>query len=159
ESAVELGVLSNRLLIRLAEALEWRSYERAGAVWAVTQGIRERLVKRGLPEKKVFLLRNGVDTQKFTPITRDEARRALGWDNRFTVLHAGTVGLAHGLDTALEAADILRDRADIHFIIAGEGTAKIKLQAEAARRALPNVTFLGAQPHERMPLLISGGDV
>ncbi|MBX5451549.1 MAG: glycosyltransferase family 4 protein, partial [Thermogemmatispora sp.] len=48
ESAVQLGVLRNRLLIRLAEWLEWSSYERAALVWVLTEGIRDQLLRRGL---------------------------------------------------------------------------------------------------------------
>jgi glycosyltransferase involved in cell wall biosynthesis len=158
ESAVQLGMLRNRLLIRMAERLEWTSYWRAGAVWSVTAGIRQTLIDRGLPEDKVFLLPNGVDTQKFRPLPQSEARQALGWDDRFTVLYAGTIGLAHGLDTLLGAADALKERPDVRFVLAGAGAAKEELMAEAARRQLENVTFLDPLPHDLMPTLISAAD-
>jgi len=158
ESAVQLGILRNRLLIRMAERLEWTSYLRAGAVWSVTAGIRQTLIERGLPADKVFLLPNGVDTQKFKPLPRAEARETLGWDDRFTVLYAGTIGLAHGLDTLLTAADLLKGRSDIRFVLAGAGAAKDALMAEASRRQLENVTFLDPQPHNLMPTLISAAD-
>src|SRR5438874_2130367 len=58
ESAVQLGMLRNRTLIRLAEWLEWSTYLRAGAVWALTEGIRDALVQRGLPSEQVFRLTN-----------------------------------------------------------------------------------------------------
>src|SRR5262249_53923205 len=158
ESAVQLGMLHNRPLIWLAERLEWTSYQRAGAVWSVTAGIRQTLVDRGLPDEKVFLLPNGVDTQKFRPLPRAEARQALGWDDRLTVLCAGTLGLAHGLDTLIAAAALLKDRPDIRFVLAGAGAAKDDLEAEAARLGLTNVTFRDPQPHDRMPALISASD-
>jgi glycosyltransferase involved in cell wall biosynthesis len=158
ESAVQLGMLRNRLFIRMAERLEWTSYRRAGAVWSVTAGIRQTLVERGLPEDKVFLLPNGVDTQKFRPLPQAEARQALGWDDRFTVLYAGTIGLAHGLDTAIAAAGLLKARPDIHFVLVGDGAAKDGLIAEATRRQLENVTFLDPQPHDLMPTLLSAAD-
>jgi glycosyltransferase involved in cell wall biosynthesis len=162
ESAVQLGALRNRFLVWLAERLEWSTYRRAGAVWSVTAGIRQELIRRGLPPQKIFLLTNGVDTMKFHPQPRDEARAALGWDDRFTLLYAGTLGLAHDLGTLLHAAALLRDRGDggdIRIVLAGEGAAKADLIAETERRGLDNVTFLPAQPHERMPTLIAAADV
>jgi len=158
ESAVQLGVLHNRSLIRLAEWLEWSTYRRAGAVWSVTAGIRQTLIERGLPERQVFLLPNGVDTEKFRPLAQAEARAALGWEAGFTLLYAGTIGLAHGLHTLLDAAAQLMRETDIRVVLVGEGAAKDELIAEAQRRQLTNVSFLSAQPHDRMPLIISAAD-
>ncbi len=158
ESAVQLGMLKNSMLIRLAEWLEWSTYQRAGLVWAVTEGIRQSLLQRGLSSERVFLLTNGVDTTKFRPLPQVQARAQLGWNDQFTVLYAGTHGLAHGLTTVLEAAELLRDRSDIHFILAGDGAAKADLITLAQKRNLKNVTFLDSQPHKQMPLLLAGAD-
>ena len=68
ESAVQLGMLRNRVLIRLAEWLEWSTYQRASAVWALTEGIRDALIQRGLSPEHVFLLTNGVDTTHVSSI-------------------------------------------------------------------------------------------
>ncbi len=159
ESAVQLGALHNRLAIWLAERLEWSSYQRSGAVWAVTDGIRQMLVGRGLSDDHVFVLPNGVDVRKFTPIDRAPARAKLGWGDEFTVLYAGTIGLAHGLGTVLEAADQLRVHPGIRIVLMGDGAARAELETEARRRNTTNITFLDPQPHNRMPLIISASDV
>jgi glycosyltransferase involved in cell wall biosynthesis len=158
ESAVQLGVLHNRFLIRLAEWLEWSTYRRAGAIWSVTAGIRQTLVERGLPEKQIFLLPNGVDTEKFRPRSQGEARAELGWGDGFTLIYAGTIGLAHGLNTLLDAAEQLKRYSDIRVVLIGEGAAKDDLMADVERRQLTNVTFLNAQPHDRMPSIIAAAD-
>jgi colanic acid biosynthesis glycosyl transferase WcaI len=158
ESAVQLGMLSNRALIWLAERLEWSTYRAAGAVWSVTAGIRRALIDRGLPDDKVFLLPNGVDTAQFRPIPRAEAREKLGWDDRFTIIYAGTMGLAHGLATLLDAADRLRDDPSIRILLIGDGAAKPDLIAQARARGLTRVEFWDAQPHARMPVIISAAD-
>ncbi len=158
ESAVQLGVLRNRLLIWLAERLEWSAYTHAARVWAVTDGIREALVRRGLPAPRVFLLPNGVDVTVFRPMSKAEARTALGWEHAFTLLYAGTIGMAHGLHIVLDAAEKLRDRPDIRIVLVGEGAQKADLVAAAARRQLTHVTFIDARPHEEMPTLIAASD-
>ncbi len=158
ESAVQLGMLRNRALIWLAERLEWSTYRHAKAVWAVTQGIRQALIQRGLPARQVFFLPNGVDTKKFRPLPQAQARAALGWSDAFTLLYAGTIGLAHGLMTVLDAAEQLREDSTIRLVLVGDGAAKAALMAEAERRALRNVSFMAAQPHERMPLLLAAAD-
>jgi colanic acid biosynthesis glycosyl transferase WcaI len=159
ESAIQLGMLHNRLLIRLAEWLEWSTYHRASLIWAVTEGIRQSLLRRGLPAEHVFLLTNGVDTKKFRPLSQAQARAKLGWDSRFTVLYAGTHGLSQGLATVLEAAEQLQSERDIGFVLVGDGATKADLVAQAQERDLKNVSFLEPQPHERMPLILAGADI
>ncbi|MFL5587641.1 MAG: glycosyltransferase family 4 protein [Ktedonobacteraceae bacterium] len=159
EAAIQMGVLRNQVLIRLSEWLEWSTYQRANLVWVVSEGVRDLLIQRGLSPERIFLLTNGVDTALFHPLPQVKARAELGWDDRFTVLYAGTHGLAQGLATILSAAEQMRDHADIHIVFAGDGAAKADLMAQAESRCLKNVTFLDAQPHDRLPLLLAGADV
>ncbi len=158
ESAIQLGMLRNRLLIRMAEWLEWSTYRKAGAIWAVTEGIHQTLLQKGLAPDRVFLLTNGVDTSTFRPLPKAEARAELGWDDRFTVVYAGTHGLAHGLTCVLDAAERMIDLPDIHIIFVGDGATRNELIADARKRHLTNVTFLDPLPHDRMPLLLSAAD-
>lgn len=159
ESAVQLGALRNQVLIRLSEWLEWSTYQQASLVWVVTEGIRNTLIQRGLPSKHIFLLTNGVDTTKFRPLPRAQARAELGWVDRFTVLYVGSLGLSHGLITVLDAAEQIRDRDDIRFVLVGEGGEKADLVKEAQRRKLTNVTFLDPLSHEQVPHLLAAADV
>ncbi len=159
ESAIQLGVLRNRLLIRLSEWLEWSTYQRASLIWAVTEGIRAAIISRGISPKKVFLLTNGVDTEKFRPLPQALARTDLGWNNKFTALYAGTHGLAHGLTTLLDAAEHLCAQPDIQIVLVGDGATKKHLVAEAQRRCLTNVHFLEPLPHDRVPQLLAAADV
>ena len=158
ESAVQLGMLRNRTAIWLAERLEWSTYRQAAAVWAITEGIRRTLIERGLDPERVFLLTNGVDTMRFRPGDRAQARRELEWDDAFTVLYAGTIGLAQGLSTLVAAAEALRDHRDVRVVVVGEGAAKAALETEAIRRGLKNIVFLGLLPHDRMPLFVAAAD-
>ena len=79
-SAVQLGMLHNPLLIRLAEWLEWSTYQRASAVWALTEGIRTLLIQRGLDEDHIFTLTNGVDTSEVLPVKQNgwHVQRSIG---------------------------------------------------------------------------------
>ncbi len=158
ESAIQFGALHNCWAIRLAEWLEWSTYESAKLVWVVTEGIRDRLLQRGLPSERIFLLTNGVDTSRFRPSSKALARAGLGWDTRFVVLYAGTHGLAHGLMAILEAASQLREL-PIHFIFVGDGVEKAHLVAHAQKQQLEQVTFLDSVPHEQVPMLLSAADV
>ena len=158
-SAVQLGALRNRLFIRLAEWLEWSTYQRARLVWAVTEGIRDTLIQRGLSPEHIFLLTNGVDTAKFRPLPQAQAREELGWDQRFTVIYVGTHGLSHGLATVLDTAERLKNHTDIRFVLVGDGAEKTSLVAQAQERQLTNITFMEPQPHSHVPVLLAAADV
>lgn len=159
EAAIQMGVLRNQVLIRLSEWLEWSTYRRSSLVWVVTEGLRDLLIERGLAQERIFLLTNGVDTRLFRPLPQAQARVELCLDERFIVLYAGTHGLAQGLETVLDAAQLLWEQTDIHFVFAGDGETKSHLMTDARRYGLKNVTFLDYQTHDRLPLLLAAADV
>ncbi len=159
ESAVCLGILRNRLLIRLSEWLERSAYQRSSIIWVVTEGMHETLIRRDIPLEKLLLITNGVDTAKFCPLSQAHARAKLGWDDRFTLLYAGNHGLVYAMTTLLDAAEMLQNYPEIHIILAGDGVRKAELMSEARKRSLKNVTFLDSVSHDLMPLLWAAADI
>src|SRR5213594_2424204 len=155
QSAVELGVLRNRLAIRLAEMLEMHLYRRAARVTVPTSGMLERLAVRGVPREKLVILTNGVDTDIYHPEPPDRDLTArLGLDGHKVFLYAGTHGLSQGLDVILEAAKLTRDP-DVLYVLAGEGADKATLVAKAKAEGIANVRFLPNQPKSSMPALLN----
>ncbi len=161
ESAVALGELRSARSIRWATQLEERCYRRARRIVVVTEGIRRRLVERGIPEEKLVLIPNGANTELFRP--QPEAgrtlRERLAVGDAFLVLYAGILGIAQGLETVLEAAHLLRDRSDIRFLLVGDGPCKADLVRKKEELGLTSVTMLDAQPREEMPAYFSAADV
>lgn len=161
ESAVALGELSNPRAVALASRLEEACYRRARLIVLVTQGIRGRLLERGLPPDKLCLVPNGanVDLFQFRPQGRARVRAELGLEGRFIAIYAGIHGLAQGLETLVEAARQLQDRPEIHFLLVGDGPRKADIATLAQSYDLDNLTLLPEQPRERMPDLLSAADV
>ncbi len=155
QSAVELGALRNRLAIRLSEMLELHVYGRAKRVSVVTPGMVERLVARGVPRLKLFLLTNGVDTTLFRPAEPDlDLAARLGLLGHKVFLYAGTHGMAQGLDVILDAAKKTNDP-DVLYVLAGEGAEKERLVAKAKAQGIMNVKFVANQPKSAMPALLN----
>src|SRR5438093_128546 len=156
QSAVELGIIRNRLAIRLAEMLEIHIYRRAARVTVPTPGMLERLAARGVPREKLVLLTNGVDTSTYQPQEPDQALAdQLGLDGPHKVfLYAGTHGLSQGLDVILEAAKITHDPG-ILYVLAGEGADKAALVDKAKVEGIANVKFLPNQPKSSMPAFLN----
>ena len=162
QSAIEMGVLKNRLVIRIAEAVEIFSYRRADLILAMAQGIRKGIVEEGIEPSKVKLFLNAVDYVLFQPNGKGAAvRRRIGvGDHEFVVLYAGTIGLAHGLKTILETASLCREAGEsrVRFVLAGDGAEKTLLQSEVSRRKLTNVLFIDPVPKRELPCLLDAAD-
>lgn len=88
ESAIELGVLTHRALIRLAFWLERFVYRSASRICVLTPAFREALVSRkGVPPEKIGLIPNGVDEPLLVQtVPRHEMRERLGLQDRCVVL-------------------------------------------------------------------------
>jgi len=161
ESAVALGELRNPRFIRWSTWLEEHCYRRARRIVVVTQGIRARLLERGLPAGKLAFIPNGSNTELFCPQPEAASglRRELGMEGRFLVIYAGIHGVAQGLETVLEAAQRLRDNPQIHFLLVGDGPSKSPLLQLKETLRLSNVTMLEGQPREAIPVYLSAADV
>lgn len=160
DSIAAVGVMRRNPAIRALEVLELFLYRRSAAVAALTRSFKENLVGRGIPGGKIAVVVNGVDLPRYQPRDRDQDLAA-EWDlsGKFVIGYVGTHGMAHALGNVLNAADRLRDVADLRFLLAGTGAEREALMADARERGLDNVVFMPPQPKERMPAVWSLCDV
>lgn len=149
---IDLGVLRNRHLIRLLEAIELSLYRWSAAVVPVTNGFAEDMIRRGIPSNKIEVITNGVDLDTYQIGQKDaKFRTKLGLsEDKFIILYIGAHGISHGLPKVLDAAEIIQAEKDIHFLFVGEGAVKSTLVNLASRKQLQNVTFLPGQLREKV---------
>jgi len=159
ESAVKLGVLNNKLFIKMSTWLEEFCYRKASAVTGQTKGIVDNITSRGFDKKKVHLITNGVDAEFFKRENRDESfRNEIGVQNKFAVCYAGIHGIAQGLEVIIKAAEILKDNEEIQFVFIGDGPEKNELIKLTEEKHLKNVTFMPVQLKPQMPRIIASMD-
>jgi glycosyltransferase involved in cell wall biosynthesis len=153
DSIVEMGFMKDGLLIRLLTALESWSYRKAAYINVMTEGQREVLLrKKGVPARKVLFLPNGVDTIQFSPRPIDAAlKQQLGLEGKKIFLWTGTQGHAHGLEHVLQAAKLLKNKPEIHFLFVGDGSERLNLERLRNNMGLQNVTFRDPVPPEELP--------
>jgi len=161
ESIMAVGAIRSRATLRLLEILERGMYRAARRIVTVGDGYRERLIERGVGPHRISVVMNGVDRKRFFPreADRDLAGR-LGVAGRFVVTYCGTIGLAHGLDVVLRAGALLigRGRADIVFLLVGDGARFGALRDAAAHNGLGNVVFAGRLGMRDIPGVLSLSD-
>ena len=164
ESLAAVGVGGERSLLhhtlaRLAGFL----YRRADRIVVVTPAFKDYLIHHWrVPALKIDIVENGVETDLFAPdsVAAAGRRKELNAESRFLVSYIGTLGMAHGLETLLDAAATLQSKAPhVLFLLVGEGSEKERIKSLAQSRGLANVRFLDQQPREKIPSFISASDL
>jgi colanic acid biosynthesis glycosyl transferase WcaI len=161
DTAIELRMLGGINIRLLVYAVERFLLRGATRISTITEAMQQRIIDKGIPRERTWLLPNWSDIEFVRPAPRNnEIRREFGVAlNDILVLHAGNIGQKQGLDLVLDAADQLKERAKIQFAIVGSGAERNKLEQTAKRRGLDNVRFFPTQPLERLPLMLAAGDI
>jgi colanic acid biosynthesis glycosyl transferase WcaI len=164
ESLAAVGAGDEKsLLHRSLSAVANFLYRRSDHIVVVTPAFKQHLIQRWqVPADKISVVENGVEIALFAPSSaaaNAALRTELGAEGKFLVCYVGTMGMAHGLETLLDAAASLQThRKDILFVLIGEGAEKERIKSVAQSRGLANVRFLDQQPHEKIPGFISASD-
>lgn len=161
DSVRDLGVMDDGALVNFAYALERWIYRHSTVVTAVTEGIRDSLLKiKLIPAEKVLFLPNGVDTSLFRPSVPDQGLKdRLGLAGKKIILYAGNHGYAGAVETVVYAAERVRRETSYHFLLVGEGPEKRKLIELSANLGLRNVTFHQQVPLDEVPAFVSISDL
>ncbi|TDX59899.1 glycosyltransferase involved in cell wall biosynthesis [Methylosinus sp. sav-2] len=160
ESIVTVGAMRNGFLIRCLEQLEALAYRRADRIVSVTDSFMPHIAARGGAPEKTTVIKNGADLDRFNASDDTHAaKERLDLQSKFVAAYVGTHGMAHGLDTILEAAELLRGSTDIIFLLVGEGAERPRLLRLKEERRLDNVLMLEQQPKEAMPGIWAATDV
>jgi len=155
--AVEVGVLSQPLLIHASEWLERFLYRHADQLVVNSPGYISHVQTRGA--SRVALVPNGTDPRMFDPHEDGVAFRSEhGLEGKFVALYAGAHGLSNDLGILLDAAALLNQQPDIAIVLVGDGKDKPNMMSQAVEKQLSNVHFLPPIPKEKMRQALGGAD-
>jgi glycosyltransferase involved in cell wall biosynthesis len=154
ESIRAVGAMKKERLLDMLERLELFLYRKATAVVSVTNAFKRILVDRGIDPAKIFVVTNGVDTSRFAPIPKDkELLVDLNLNDAFVAGYIGTHGMAHGLDTVIDAAKVLANTeraARIRIVMLGDGAHRQRLEDRAKGEGLSNIIFIDTVPKDQV---------
>jgi len=162
ESIVAVGAVKRNLIIRVFEWLEAFLYRHSDHIVVVTDAFKDYIVGKGISGEKVSVLKNGFDMTALTkPLDEIELglmRQQFGLQGKFVASYIGTIGMAHGVEIMMEAAQRCPDP-DVVFMVVGTGAEREKLEARQAELNLSNVRLIPKQPKEKVPYLLALSDV
>lgn len=163
DSLVTTGLTKEgSLLFKIGRRMENYTYKNADKIIVISKSMKENILKKGVPEDKIVLIPNWIDTERVKPVPKEENRLYKEFPidrEKFTVLYAGNFGAAQGADVVLKAAELLKDRNDIRFVIFGGGSGFSAAKKLVEEKALSNVFIHPLLPQDRVSEVYSLGDI
>jgi glycosyltransferase involved in cell wall biosynthesis len=160
ESIHAVGAVRGRGVIGLLERVELFLYEKPDHIVALTPAFKRHMVAKGIPEGKIDVVTNGADLEQFKPLPKSNGfRKGLGLEGKFVASYIGTHGMAHSLETVLKAAKLLEGRAEIQFMLVGDGAERENLLKKKTEMGLGNVLMLPQQQKAAVPEILAASDV
>lgn len=159
EGAIQLGILTNPLAIRLARWFERRCYVAAHTVVTASEGQRE-WIGRATGISHFAVVPNASDNE-LADATATDGEWPEWTKGQRLVLYTGTLGLIDDCGQILEMAAILREsgREDVTFVLLGDGKERKELEARAGREGLGNVHFMGNRSKREVMRWLKMADV
>ncbi|MGO9483959.1 MAG: glycosyltransferase family 4 protein [Rhodomicrobium sp.] len=159
ESIVAVGAMRKGAITRTLECLEAFAYRRADKIVAVTGSFVPHIAERCQGTAKIAVIKNGADLSLYQRGADAGAiKRRFGFEGRFVAAYAGTHGMAHGLDTVLDAAALLRGDPRFGFLLIGDGAERARLVERARSMNLDNLHIVGQLPKSEMPAIWAATD-
>lgn len=164
DAAVDTGkTKEGSFKYRMIKAIEQSAFEKVDAISCICEGLKADIIKRNIPENKIFVTPNAVDIENFQPsYSRDaELERSLGLSGKKVVAFIGTFFKYEGLAYAIEAMKtIAKSRDDIHLLLVGAGNELENLKQQVAQAKLEKfVSFVGRVPFDQVSRYYSLADV
>lgn len=136
---------------------------RADGVISVCQALKETMIGLETPGEKITVIPNGVDSDKFRPFPKEEARKRLDLPNKRIILSVGELIPRKGFDLLVKALKILLDEhheKDLYLVIVGEGKFRGELERLVASLHLSDhVRLAGVVPHRELYLWYNAADL
>lgn len=163
ESAIDTGVLNNRMIIKLAYWFEHFIYRKARLINVLTPAFYNTLKERKkVPESKLIMIPNASDFTLSESLLQsfdvDAFRNEHQLNGKFVITYVGAHGVANHLEQILDAGQKLEDT-NVLFLLIGQGMEKERLRKIAADRKLANVRFLDPVPKQEVFKYILASDM
>ncbi|MFC4633319.1 glycosyltransferase family 4 protein [Dokdonia ponticola] len=163
ESAIDTGVLKNKLIIKMAYWFENYIYKKAKLINVLTPAFRTKLIEKGVPAEKIIFIPNAADFTLAEQIQHSDFnatvfKKELGLEGKFVITYVGAHGVANHLIQLVDAAERLQDT-PVVFQLIGSGMKKQELQDEVKKRGLANVIFRDAVPKAEVFKYILASDM
>ncbi|MBU0574190.1 MAG: glycosyltransferase family 4 protein, partial [Candidatus Margulisbacteria bacterium] len=160
QTVIDLGLLKNPALIKISKMIEQFIYKNSNAVTVHSEGNHQYVLSQGSAKENTYIVHNWVDTDLIRPAQKENPFSIqYGLKDKFVVSFAGVMGFAQGLNVVIEAAEILKDKKEIVFVLVGDGVKRPEIVEQARQLGLANVLFVKTVPRSDYPQILHASDV
>lgn len=137
----------------------------ADEVLCISESLKEYLISKGIDEKKITVVPNGVDTENMAPSKADDSIvEKYGLEDNIVLGFIGSITIYEGIDFILKAIKNINDSKKLNkrlkFLVVGEGQYLPQLQALVTELDIrDDVIFTGKIPHEQVSKFYSVIDI
>jgi len=146
----------------LTRHLETNLLKKVDAVVTICQGLKEEIVRREVSDKKIYVIPNGVDTAKFTPLDKDpELIKRYNLKDRVVLGFIGSFFAFEGLQYLIKAMPkILAGEKKVTLLVVGAGEQEDILRNLVSNLQLGNsIIFAGQVSHDKILKFYSVMDI
>lgn len=154
------AVLNTAVMHTLSAARDW-SIRHADQTVVLGDVMRKYLLDRGHNPDQISIIPNWSDICALYPLNHADNKLRSEWalKDRFVIGYSGNMGVAHDFDLILKAAEKLKDRQDIVFLMIGSGQRRQEVESHVRALGLTNVIFKPYQPREELVYSLNAADV
>jgi len=152
ESVAAAGEVKSPIILKaVARMVRW-IYRRCDRILVQSQGFIQPAIAVGAERNKIVYFPNWAESL-YRPLASNEVNIGeVHLPDGFKVMFAGNMGEAQSLETVLQAAELLRDEKDIHWVMIGDGRRRAWMEQAVNDLTLEEkVHFLGRHPMSTMP--------
>jgi len=136
-----------------------RAQNKSRKIIALSNDLKHEAIKLGTQEDKIYVIPDGVDTNKFKPMDKSVLRAELHLPKGFLILFVGSLFKLKRVDRLIQISANLSKDFNFHVLIVGDGPERQKLKRLAESLGLKNILFKGSVPHKDMPFYMAASDV
>ncbi|MER8383590.1 glycosyltransferase family 4 protein [Mesorhizobium sp. M1399] len=157
EWAVDMGILRKGVAYRLLKAVANIQYRAADTIGVQSPGNLEYLRSWARPERKIEVLHNWLAPAATRDTEIAVARSKLA--GRVNIVYTGNMGIAQGMDFALDLVDSLAPRGDVGFLFVGRGSEMARMRNHIEKKGHDNVLFFNEIDPDEIPGVLQQCDL
>ena len=160
DMAEKLELIRSKMVLYLLRGVERLVYRLSDRLFVLSDAMKQNIMKKGVSATNIVVIPNPVNTEFIRPLPRNNRfSKRWGLDGHFVVMYAGNVGLPHGTEVIIQAAEVLKNAPGILFCFVGRGEYRHTIEKLAEVKRLDNVIFIPPQPEEEVPNIWASASV
>ena len=149
DMAINMDLIKNKSVLRILRTLEIIVYNLSSMVLTISKRMADLIEKKGISPRKIAIISNSIDTAFIKPGPKiNSFSKKFKISNSFVIMYAGNIGIPHGVEVLVKAAELLKGEKDVVFCFVARGENKDKMRILSRNKNLTNVLFIPPQPEK-----------